>query len=199
METPRTLAYADEQEILLAREMGDLSTEESFRALFDLHGRAVLGWLLVRAPRDQADDLFQEVWSTFYVRWRSWEFREHLKAPEARPVLSFLFRTAAFLRHGEFRRKRLLVDCEALNILPDAASGPEALDRQVQVRRCLDLAAEICSPEELDALLGKLSGLSGEEMAQTLRVTAAIADHRYRSAVARLKRHLQPQAKEVQP
>src|SRR5258708_33362723 len=203
METPRpvenTGLFQDEQEILRAREAGDLSVEESFRALFDLHGRAVLGWLLVRVPRDQADDLFQEVWTTFYVRWRVWEFREHLNAPEARPVLSFLFRTAAFLRHGEFRRKRLLVDCGALAILPDAASGPEALDRQVEVRRCLDLAAEICSPEELDALLAKLSALSGEEMAHTLRVTPAIADHRYRNAAARLRRHLQPPTKEVKP
>src|SRR2546421_2382089 len=107
MRTPRTVEdarmFRDEQEILLARQAGDLSMEDAFRALFNLHGRAVLGWLLVRVPRDQADDLFQEVWSTFYLRWRGWEFREDVAAPEARPVLSFLFRTAAFLRHGQFR------------------------------------------------------------------------------------------------
>ena len=111
METPRTVEYAsfqDEQEVLRARQAGDLSVEESFRVLFDLHGRAVMGWLLVRVPRDQADDLFQEIWSTFYLRWRTWEFREHLAAQEARPVLSFLFRTAAFVRNGEYRRQRAL-------------------------------------------------------------------------------------------
>jgi DNA-directed RNA polymerase specialized sigma24 family protein len=67
----------------------------------------------------------------------------------------------------------------------------------VELGRCLDLAGAVCSPEELDALLGKLSGLSGEEMARALGVSAAIADHRYRSAVARLRRCLQ--VKEVQP
>jgi DNA-directed RNA polymerase specialized sigma24 family protein len=203
METPRTVEYAsfqDEQEVLRARQAGDLSVEESFRVLFDLHGRAVMGWLLVRVPRDQADDLFQEIWSTFYVRWRAWEFREHLAAPEARPVLSFLFRTAAFVRHGEYRRKRTLESTEGIDeaaAIPDAASDPEVLNRRVQLGRCLDLAAEVCSPEELDALLGKLSGLSGEEMARALGCSAAIADHRYRSAVARLRRCLQ--VKEVQP
>src|SRR5258706_4878681 len=119
METPRTAEYArvfrDEQEILLARQSGDLSMEASFRALFDLHGRAVLGWLLVRVPRDQADDLFQEVWSTFYVRWRGWGFRQDIAAPGARPVLSFLFRTAAFLRDGQYRSSR-----------PRAPESPEA-------------------------------------------------------------------------
>jgi DNA-directed RNA polymerase specialized sigma24 family protein len=203
METPRTVEYAsfqDEQEVLRARQAGDLSVEESFRVLFDLHSRAVMGWLLVRVPRDQADDLFQEIWSTFYIRWRTWEFREHLAAPEARPVLSFLFRTATFVRHGEYRRKRTpqqsTEDGEAAAI-PDAASGPEVLNRRVQLGRCLDLAAEVCSPEELDALLGKLSGLSGEEMARALGCSAAIADHRYRSAVARLRRCLQ--MGEIQP
>jgi DNA-directed RNA polymerase specialized sigma24 family protein len=189
--------FHDEQDVLRAREAGELSIEESFRALFDLHGRAVMGWLLVRVPRDQADDLFQEIWSTFFLRWRTWEFREHLAVPEARPVLSFLFRTAAFVRNGEYRRKRALEPVEEAAAIPDAASGPEALNAQVQLGRCLDLAGEVCSPEELDALLGKLSGLSGEEMARALGVSAAIADHRYRSAVARLRRCLQP--KEVQP
>src|SRR5207302_1135243 len=115
--------------------------------------------------------------------------------PEARPVLSFLFRTAAFLRHGQFRgsRRRVheSVEGEAI-VVADAASSPAALDQRVQLGRCLELAAEICSPEEVDALLAKLSGLSGEEMARTLGVSTAIADHRYRSAVARLRRRLQP-------
>jgi DNA-directed RNA polymerase specialized sigma24 family protein len=126
--------------------------EDSFRALFDLHGRAVMGWLLVRVPRDQADDLFQEIWSTFYLRWRAWESREHLAAPEARPVLSFLFRTAAFVRNGQYRRKRALEPVEEAAAIPDAASGPEVLDRRVQLGRCLELAAEVCSPEEQLAL-----------------------------------------------
>ncbi len=184
----------DEQAVLRARQAGELSVEDSFRALFDLHARAVMGWLLVRVPRDHAEDLFQEIWAAFFVRWRTWEFRESVSAPEARPVLSFLFRTAAFVRGGQYRRKRQreMREEEASPAIPDASSTPAALDACVQLGRCLDLAAEVCSPEELDALLAKLAGLSGEEMSVSLGVTAAIADHRYRSAVARLRRHLQP-------
>jgi DNA-directed RNA polymerase specialized sigma24 family protein len=207
-----TCLFQDEQDVLRARQAGELSVEESFRALFDLHGRAVLAWLLVRVPRDQADDLFQEVWCTFYVRWRVWEFREHLASPDARPVLSFLFRTAAFVRQGKYRRKRVhesfeSTDEETAAEIPDTASGAAVMDQQVELGRCLDLAAEVCSPEELDALLAKLSGLSGEEMARALGISPAIADHRYRSAVARLRRELgqapgsrrRLQPKDVQP
>jgi DNA-directed RNA polymerase specialized sigma24 family protein len=198
MEMTRTAGtsrlFCDEQAILRARQAGELSVEDSFRALFDLHGRAVMGWLLVRVPRDHADDLFQEIWSAFFVRWRTWEFRENVSAPEARPVLSFLFRTAAFVRGGQYRRKRQreMREEEAGPAIPDTLSTPACLDDRVQLGQCLDLAAEICASEELDALLAKLTGLSGEEMASSLGVTAAIADHRYRSAVARLRRHLQP-------
>ena len=78
MNTPRTTGQAEEQTILTSRRSGRLSCEESFRELYELYGRSVLSWLLVRVPRDQADDLFQEAWTTFLVRWRNWEFRDSL-------------------------------------------------------------------------------------------------------------------------
>lgn len=182
----RTTSYAGEQEILAARQAGDISGDESFRELYDLYGRSVLSWLLVRAPRDQADDLFQEIWSAFLVRWRTWEFREHLAVAEARPVLSFLFRTAALKWKGHRRKER---PCEPL---PELA-GPDRLDSDLELGRCLDLATQICSPEEVEVLVARLSGMSGEEIAQALGISEAVADHRYRGAVARLRRRLKVQ------
>ena len=44
------------------------------------------------------DDLAQDVWLIFYSRFRRWEFGTEMESPEARPVLSFLFRTCQFVR-----------------------------------------------------------------------------------------------------
>ena len=128
MEMPRTTTYTEEQSILRARQAGELSSEDSLRELYDLYGRSVFSWLLVRVPRDQAEDLFQE-------------------------------------------------DLEA----------------QVELGRCLDLAARICATEEIEVLVARLAGLSGAEIAQALGMSEAVVDHRYRDAIARLRRRLQSQ------
>jgi len=191
MESPRTTGYAEEQAILRSRQSGDLSPEESFRALYDLYGRSVLSWLLVRVRRDQADDLFQEVWAAFLVRWRVWEFREDVAAPEARPVLSFLFRTAALIWKGHLRKDR------QNEPLPEGGREPavhsDDFESRVELGRCLDTAARICPPEEIEVLVARLTGLSGSEIAQALGISEAVVDHRYRDAVARLRRRLQSQ------
>ncbi len=174
----------EEQAILRARQAGDLSAEESFRELYDLYGRDVLRWLLMRAPRDQADDLFQEIWSTFFLRWRNWRFREEVAAEEARPVLSFLFRTASFAWKGHRRKQRSSEPLDGIAALEDG------IDRRLQLGRCLKLASEICSEEEVEVIVARLSGLSGAEVAQALNISEAVADHRYRGAVARLRRRL---------
>jgi DNA-directed RNA polymerase specialized sigma24 family protein len=181
MITPAT-PYAEEQSVLRARQAGELSGEESFRVLYDLYGRSVLGWLLVRAPHDQADDLFQEIWSTFYLRWRNWEFRDEVSCDDAKPVLSFLFRTAAFAWKGHRRKQRPVESLDGLE------APPSELDQKVELGQCLDLASEICSPEEVEVIVARLSGMSGIEVAQALGITEAIADHRYRGAIARLRR-----------
>jgi len=194
MNTPRTTGQAEEQTILTARRSGKLSCEESFRKLYELYGRSVLSWLLVRVPRDQADDLFQEVWTTFLVRWRNWEFREQLDAPEARPVLSFLFHTAAFVWKGHQRKDRrsepLPEDHEEEACIAVQTHDMEA---QIELGRCLDLAAKICTAEEIEVLVARLTGLSGAEIARALGLPETIVDHRYRDAIARLRRRLQSQ------
>ena len=180
----------DEHAVLRARQAGDLSTDESFRSLYDLYGREVLAWLLVRA-REEADDLFQEVWSVFYFRWKRWELREELMAQEARPVLSFLFRTAALTWRNRFHRRRPTEPVENLEV-EDSESGPEAVHRRLELGDTLKLASRICPPEEMDVLLARLSGLSGAEISEALGITPAAADHRYRDCVIRLRRKLRP-------
>jgi DNA-directed RNA polymerase specialized sigma24 family protein len=79
----------------------------------------------------------------------------------------------------------------------DEPSSPERLHQRIEFRRCLDLAAEICLPEELDVLAAKLSGLPGAEIAAALEITPAVVDHRYRNAVERLRRKLEVSRKGV--
>src|SRR5262249_8082417 len=152
-----------------ARQSGELSCEESLRWLYDLYARSVFSWLLVRSPRDQAEDMFQEVWSAFLVRWRAWEFREEVSAPEARPGVSFLFRTGAFVWKGHRRKER------AGEPLPDGESEPAVhsgeLEARLELDRCLKLAAEICTPEEIEVLTARLAGLSGAEIAGALGIS----------------------------
>ena len=193
MPAPRTTPDGgnprDEHTVLRTRQAGSLSVEESFRELYDLYGREVLAWLLVRA-RQEAEDIFQDVWSAFYFRWCTWEVREDLLVPGARPVLSFLFRTAAFTWRSR-GRQHVAKRVQELAI-PDVTSAPDLVHRRLELGHCLTVAAEICPPEEMDVLLARLSGFSGAETAQALGITAAIADHRYRDCVSRLRRRLQP-------
>src|SRR5262245_37087939 len=190
MKTPGTTGQAGEQSILRARHSGGLSCEESFRELYDLYGRNVFSWLLVRVPRDQAEDLFQEVWTTFLVRWRDWDFRQDLAISEARPVLSFLFQTASFMWKGHLRKHG------RSEPLPEEEMEPAVhtqMDARVELGRCLDLAAKICTSEEIEVLVARLTGVSGTEIAQALGISEAVVDHRYRDAIGRLRRRLQSQ------
>jgi len=192
MKTSGTTGQAEEQSILRARLSGGLSCEESFRELYDLYGRNVFSWLLVRVPRDQAEDLFQEVWTTFLVRWRDWNFRPDLAVPEARPVLSFLFQTAALMWKGHLRKDRRSAPLpEEPEVEP--AVHTHDLEARVELGRCLDLAAKICTAEEIEVLVARLTGLSGAEIAQALGLSEPVVDHRYRDAISRLRRRLQSQ------
>lgn len=181
-----------EQAILRARKDGSLSCDDSFHRLYELYARDVMAWVRFRLRSGEADDLFQDVWATFYTRWREWQFPERLEIAEARPVISFLYRTAAFVLRGHRRRARFrghepLADLE----LADPHSEPSKLLERLEYERVLDLAAKICISEELDVLMGKLSGLSAAEIAGALRISTAVVDHRYRNVLARLRQRLE--------
>ncbi len=187
-ETP---VASPEQPILRARARGEVSADAAFEELFALYGGNVRGWLAVRSEPATADDLAQDVWTVFYSRWQRWQFSAEMEAPGARPILSFLYRTCHFVLSG-YRKRQAFREHQVLDDTTEQASArtPELLTRRVQFGQCLDAARAHCPSEELDVLLAKLSGLSLEEISRTFSITPAMADHRYRNAIARLQKHL---------
>ena len=179
-----------EQPILRDRARGVVSCDQAFEQLYALYAPVVLGWLSLRVEATEVDDLFQDVWTVFYGRWRRWQFLLEMMAPEARPVLSFLFRTCHFVLQGHRRRAAHVQEpLEAVEV-PDGARGPDRLLQCAEFGRCLALARKICSHEELDVLMAKLAGVPAREIARTLSMTEAVVDHQFRNAVARLQKRL---------
>jgi DNA-directed RNA polymerase specialized sigma24 family protein len=181
-----------EQAVLRDCTDGVVSPDETFDRLYSLYAGPVLLWLRMRVRREAADDLFQEVWGIFLRRWRSWQHSPAMDDPDARPVLSFLYRTSHFVLKAHQRREWGM---EPLENARNPTSDLTTIVQTIDFGRCLALAKELCSPEELDVLLAKLAGVSIREIARTFDVTEAVVDHRYRDAIARLRRRLRVQAK----
>ena len=182
--------------VLRAWARGELSPEAAFARLYDAYAPLVRTWLAVRA-RGEADDLFQDVWTIFYRRCLDWEHRPDLDDEQARPVLSFLFRTC----HLTLRAHRRLLERRAaqpLDTIADPAvdGGSRALEA-VQLGECLTAARLRCSDEECAVLTAKLAGVPAREIARTLRLTEATVDHRFRNAVARIREALAPSGKDA--
>jgi len=186
-------AATPELPILRARAQGKLSADEAFEQFYELYAPRVLGWLVMRVNPADADDLFQDVWTVFYSRWSRWQFTPEMEAPEARPVLSFLFQTCHFVLQAHRRRMTRSGESLADVEVADCAHGAEQLHREVEFGRCLEHARKVCPPEELDVLLAKLAGVPAREIAHTLQITEPAVDHRFRNAVARLQKELTPQ------
>jgi RNA polymerase sigma factor (sigma-70 family) len=166
---------------------GELSPDAAFDELYAAYAPTVRAWLALRRPAPETDDLFQDVWTVFYRRWLQWEFRPEMETAEARPVLSFLFRTCQLVLKGhDRRRRRSTEDLEARDVADDGRAARETM-RSIDLGTCLDLARRECSVEELDVLLARLSGLSLDEAAGALSISQSMVDHRYRAAVARLR------------
>ncbi len=182
-----------EQPILRARAEARVSAEASFEQLYAAYAPLVRAWFQVRVAPESADDLFQDVWTIFYNRWRRWEVLPEMLVAEAKPVLSFLFRTSHFVLIGHRRQGpgRQQFSLEEVDI-PDGQSSPERVHRRLELGRCLALAREICPQEEVDVLLAKLAGVPAREIARTLQVSEPVVDHRFRNAIARLRQRVAP-------
>lgn len=180
-----------ENRVLRARARGEMSADAAFETLFREYQRIVASWLAFRVEGAAVDDLAQDVWLIFYSRFRRWEFGTEMESREARPVLSFLFRTCQFVARGHQRlarsRKNDPLEEKHERV---AAAGSETLLRDLEAARALSLARRICPEEELDVLLAKLAGMSAREVATTLSITEAVVDHRYRDALKRLRSKL---------
>lgn len=178
-----------EHGIVSARMTGDLSADVSFERLYDIYARVVIGWLAVRVEPNMVDDLFQDVWTVFYGRWRTWQRPREMDIPEARPVLSFLFRTVHLVTKAHHRAFRVHESIDDHDMI-DEKTAPQRLIETITFGQCLELARIHCSEEDLAILTGKLAGVSGREIARTLEISEPTVDHRYRTALAHLREQL---------
>jgi len=180
-----TAPLESEHPILQARASGQVSADVSFEQLYELYRKPVHAWLSLRLPASDADDLAQDVWTIFYRRWQTWRFTAELP-PEAKPVLSFLYRTC----HLTFAGFRRLQERHRADDLEQAGELPAPADRwhrDLEVRQCLSAAKEACSADELEILVGKLTGVSARSIARALGVTESAVDHGYRRAIAKTR------------
>jgi len=180
-----TVPLASEHPILQARAAGAVSADVSFEQLYDLYQRPVYAWLAVRLQSPDVDDLAQDVWTIFYRRWQSWRFPDEL-VPEAKPVLSFLFRTCHLTLAG-FRRVRERDRAADLDQANEVAAPTDRWHRELEVQQCLTIARETCTADGLEILIGKLTGVSARTIARTLGITESAVDHGYRRAIAKVR------------
>jgi len=166
-----------------------VSADQAFERWHALYAPAVRAFVALRVRGPEADDLVQDVWTIFYQRWRRWEHRAEMEAAQARPVLSFLYRTCHFAVMGHRRRKHLE---EPPPETADGQAGEERVLRGAEAGRCLELARRILPAEELDVLLAKLAGVPAREIARAQGVTESVVDHRFRGGLARLRARLRP-------
>lgn len=187
-----TVPLASEHPILQARAEGSATADASFEQLYDLYKRPVYAWLALRVRTPDVDDLAQDVWTIFYKRWQTWTFPPDM-APEAKPVLSFLFRTCHLTIAG-FARLQQRTRTDDLDRAEDVAAPNDLWQRQLDVRQCLDVARTACTADELEILVGKLTGVSARTLARTLDITESAVDHGYRRAIAKVRAELGEQA-----
>jgi RNA polymerase sigma-70 factor, ECF subfamily len=180
-----TAPLASEHPILQARASGEVSADVSFEQLYELYKRPVYAWLSLRLPASDADDLAQDVWTIFYRRWQTWRFPDELPA-EAKPVLSFLYRTC-HLTFAGFRRLQERHRADDLEQAGELAAPVDRWQRDLELRQCLSAAREACSSDELEILVGKLTGVSARSIARALGVTESAVDHGYRRAIAKTR------------
>jgi DNA-directed RNA polymerase specialized sigma24 family protein len=179
-----------ENRLLRARARGEMSADAAFEVFFREYARIVSSWLALRVEPGAVDDLAQDVWLIFYSRFRRWEFGVEEESAEARPVLSFLFRTCQFVARGH-RRLSQTRRTEPLPERSEPVSREDSvLQRRLEATQALGVAKRLCSEEELDVLLAKLAGFSAREIASMLAITEPVVDHRYRDALARLRKEM---------
>jgi DNA-directed RNA polymerase specialized sigma24 family protein len=181
-----------EAAILREWSSGALAPDEAFAQLYRMYGPVVRTWLAVRAG-SFADDLFQDVWTIFYRRTREWEHRTEMTVEDARPVLSFLFRTCHLTLRAHRRLMMRRGDEPLESAREPALDGQLRAFEAIQLGECLTAASLHCSDEDCAVLTAKLAGVPGREIARTLGMTESAVDHRFRRVVERIREVLAPE------
>ncbi len=179
-----------EYHILRDRLRGEISSEAAFNELYLMYAPIVRGWIVVNFRGDEKDDIFQDVWSIFYRRWQKWNFRAEMDTAEARPVISFLYRTFCLVLKGYRRRAALVHEPLESSEVSDQQQAERMLLKKLETQQCLSTASRICSSEELDVILAKMAGVPAREIARTMAVTESVVDHRFRNALTRVRKEL---------
>jgi DNA-directed RNA polymerase specialized sigma24 family protein len=176
--------------IVSARMTGAMSVEAAFECLYRIYAPVVIGWLAVRVESSVVEDLFQDVWTVFYRRWRAWQQQPELNTPAARPVLSFLFRTVHLATKAHRRGLQAHEPIEGLDPA-DRRAAPHRLLERLTIGRCLEMVRTNCCPEDVEILAAKLAGVPAKEIARTLEISEPTVDHRYRNVLTYLRKELQ--------
>ena len=179
-----------EHGIVSARMCGAMSVDASFERLYRMYAPVVIGWLAIRVEPHAVDDLVQDVWTVFYGRWRTWQQPAELDTPEARPVLSFLFRTVHLATKAHRRAWRVHEPIEKHH-LTDGGTMPQRLVETLTLGQCLEFAKTHCGEVDVAILTGKLAGISARDIARTLEISESAVDHRYRNTLVYLRQQLQ--------
>jgi DNA-directed RNA polymerase specialized sigma24 family protein len=179
-----------EHGIVSGRMSGALSVNASFERLYGIYASVVVGWLVVRVESNAVEDLVQDVWTVFYRRWQTWQQPPEMNTPAARPVLSFLFRTAHLAAKAHHRQKQVHEPIDGIDA-PDHQAAPEKLFEILTLGRCLELARKYCCPEDVQILTGKLAGVPAKEIAHTLSISEPAVDHRYRNVLEYMRQQFQ--------
>ena len=182
-----TLAYAstmndlpEDSALMLRYRDGDVA---AFEVLYKRHNDALYRYLLrLCRHRDNADDIFQDVWSKIV------KARENYR-PTAK-FSTFLYRVAhnCFIDHiRRNKRHNQTADVEPDN-QPDPGELPEVQTERILARRRLLAALQQLPDEQRDAfLLREEAGLSLDDIASITGTNRETTKSRLRYAVNKLR------------
>jgi RNA polymerase sigma factor (sigma-70 family) len=156
---------------------------ERFTVLYDRHYRNVLGYALLRAEQDAAEDLVNE---TFLVAWRRLD-----DLPDAvLPWLLGVARNLLYKQHDSGRRRRVLAERVTAATGPGDLTGPDVAESVVE-RENARAALSALSEKDVEAIvLTTWYGLSPREAARVVGCSAATFTVRVHRARRRLDKTL---------
>jgi RNA polymerase sigma factor (sigma-70 family) len=152
---------------------------ERFTALYDRHYRNVLGYTLLRAAQDAAEDVVSE---TFLVAWRR---LDDLPDPPL-PWLLGVARNLLYKQYDSGRRRQALADRVGALTRSDDLAGPDVAERVVE-RDAARAALASLGERDVEAIvLATWYGLSPREAARVVGCSPATFTVRLHRARKRL-------------
>lgn len=169
----------DDNALMLRFQTGDAA---AFETLYARHKGPLYRYFLRLAPRDCADDLFQDAWIRVVKNTSRY-------APTA-PFPAYLYRIAHTVLVDHFRRtgRRPAGNDAEIDQLHDPAAGPAAVHEQLMLRQRIAAALERLPPTQREAFLLQMEGgLTLEQIAQVVGSNREAVKSRLRYAVDKLK------------